>query len=83
MNNFNEKERSIWTNALGNLVLLSGRKNSKAQNYDFTKKKQVYFREKSTPFRLTQELENIEKWDLQELSKRHNRLIGEVLRIYS
>jgi len=30
-------------NKLGNLVLLSRRKNSQAQNYDFKTKKEVYF----------------------------------------
>lgn len=33
-----------------------------AQNYDFTKKKEVYFKEKSTPFRITQWLEQKDKW---------------------
>ncbi|MCT0206443.1 DUF262 domain-containing protein [Synechococcus sp. CS-1332] len=32
-----------WVNKLGNLVLLSQRKNSEAQNYEFERKKKVYF----------------------------------------
>ena len=36
---FTKDQRDEWTNKLGNLVLLSGRKNSRAQNYDFQKEK--------------------------------------------
>jgi len=79
---FNEEEREEWTNKLGNLVLLSGRKNSKAQNYDFNKKKTVYFKEKSTFFRITQLLENKEKWTLDELNERHQKLISHAKKIF-
>lgn len=37
--NFKEEQRKEWTNKLGNLVLLSKRKNSQAKNYDFSEKK--------------------------------------------
>jgi len=80
---FTKEERDEWTNKLGNLVLLSRRKNSRAQNYDFKRKKEVYFEVKRTPFRITQELEKIDEWNLEELSKRHNRLIKEFISIYS
>lgn len=38
-----ENERESLTHCLGNLVLLSRRKNAMAQNYDFDKKKMKYF----------------------------------------
>lgn len=72
---FNTEQRDIWTNKLGNLVLLSGRKNSKARNYDFKKKKDAYFKDKSTSFRITQFLQSVEKWTPKELEKRHKKLI--------
>lgn len=71
---FNEKSREEWTNRLGNLVLLSGRKNSRARNYDFQKKKDVYFKKKGTFFRITRELESIPVWDPEALRERHERL---------
>jgi len=80
---FTKEERDEWTNKLGNLVLLSKRKNSRAQNYDFKRKKEVYFEVKRTPFLITQELDKINEWNLEELSKRHNRLIKEFISIYS
>jgi hypothetical protein len=79
---FGEKERWDWTNRLGNLVLLSGRKNSRAQNYDFNKKKDVYFKERSTPFRITQQLQDVQIWNPANLQKRHNDLIAKIVDIY-
>ena len=79
---FSEEERVTWTNKLGNLVLLSGRKNSKAQNYDFDKKKSIYFKEKSTSFRITQWIESKDKWTLEELEERHQRLLNDTKEIF-
>jgi len=79
---FSEEERLEWTNKLGNLVLLSGRKNSKAQNYDFYTKKDAYFKEKSTPFRITQWLESKDKWNLEELKARHQKLLNDAKGIF-
>jgi len=79
---FSEEERTEWTNKLGNLVLLSGRKNSKAQNYDFNKKKIVYFKGKSTPFRITHEVENKDTWTLEELKARHQKLLNDAKEIF-
>jgi uncharacterized protein with ParB-like and HNH nuclease domain len=75
---FSEEERKKWTNKLGNLVLLSGRKNSKAQNYDFERKKNVYFKGKSTPFRITQELDDYGQWDINSLEKRHREIMKRI-----
>ena len=75
VNIFSEEDREEWTNKLGNLVLLSGIKNSRAQNYNFKKKKDVYFKGKSTAFKITQNLEKVEKWTMTELQERHEDLI--------
>ena len=40
---WNEHSHREWRNKIGNLVLLSKRKNSQAQNYDFETKKKRYF----------------------------------------
>lgn len=79
---FSEEERAEWTNKLGNLVLLSGRKNSKAQNYDFNKKKDIYFKGKGTSFRITQQLENTDRWTLEELKARHQKLLNDAKKIF-
>ena len=51
-------ERDCWTHRLANLVPLDRNKNSSASNYDFSKKKDAYFRGKgkASPFVLTQEV---------------------------
>jgi hypothetical protein len=72
---FTEKDMYEWTNRLGNLVLLSGRKNSQAQNYDFEKKKQVYFGQKGTAFKITQQLQNYPIWNPTTIKARHKQLV--------
>lgn len=79
---FSDEDRRVWTNRLGNLVLLSGRKNSNAQNFDFDKKKEIYFRKKSTPFRITQQLEHYPAWTIQTVAKRHEEIIKNIQRIF-
>ena len=80
---FEKKDRDEWTNKLGNLVLLSGRKNSRAQNYEFQEKKDIYFKEKSTYFKITRELEGILSWDPTQLKNRHTDLVNRALALYS
>jgi uncharacterized protein with ParB-like and HNH nuclease domain len=82
MTMFTEEQRKKWTNKLGNLVLLSGIKNSKAQNYDFKRKKEIYFKGKSTAFKITKDLEAIEKWTPEEVEKRHEALLSEAKKIF-
>lgn len=79
---FTEEERKEWTGKLGNLILLSGRANSRAKNYDFEKKKIAYER-KWHPFKLTQELKGIQEWNMEELKRRHEKLIKKCIEIYS
>jgi uncharacterized protein with ParB-like and HNH nuclease domain len=80
--NFTEEERTEWTNRIGNLVLLSGSKNSKAQNYDFIKKKDTYFKKKGTFFKITQYLEGRDKWTLEELKDRHQKLLDDSKKLF-
>jgi hypothetical protein len=41
---FNDRQRQEWTNKLGNLIILSRRKNSSQSNFDFIQKQQKYFK---------------------------------------
>ena len=70
-----EEEREQWTHRLGNLVLLSRRKNSQAQNYDFERKKSKYFQSGVVPFALTTEVVNESEWIPAVLEQRQKRLI--------
>jgi hypothetical protein len=73
-----EDEREAWTHRLANLVPLDRNKNSSASNYDFAKKKNVYFKGKGTasPFVLTQEVRSEDKWTPAMLIDRQERLVG-------
>ncbi|MEZ5438296.1 MAG: DUF262 domain-containing HNH endonuclease family protein [Lysobacteraceae bacterium] len=72
-----EDERETWTHRLGNLVPLDRNKNSSASNYDFAKKKDVYFRGKGTasPFVLTQQVRSAAEWTPALLVDRQQRLV--------
>lgn len=72
-----EDERNEWTDKLGNLVLLSRRKNSQANNGDFGHKKQAYFvRGGVSKFALTTQVVNEDKWTPEVLERRQRSLIS-------
>ena len=76
MTNFSEDERREWTGKLANLVLLSRRKNSQAQNYDFERKKREYFQKNGvTPFALTTQVVNESEWTPDVLGRRQRELM--------
>jgi hypothetical protein len=62
---------------LGNLVLLSRRRNSSARTYPFDKKKEKYFDTKgSTSFALTTSVISKEEWTPKIVEKRQEELMG-------
>lgn len=62
--------RAGWQHRLGNLALLSRRKNASAQNFEFERKKSLYFNSPSTPFALTTQILNKQTWTLDVLEAR-------------
>lgn len=77
-----EKVRAKWVNKLANLVLLNGRTNSSAQNYDFETKKEKYFKTKNgnisgvTNFALTSLVTQESEWTPEVLEKRQQKLLS-------
>lgn len=70
-----DDERQVWTQRLGNLVLLSRRKNAAAQNFEFDRKRDTYFKKGGVaPFALTADVLNSNSWTPEHLSERHQRL---------
>jgi len=66
-----------WTQRLGNLVLLSRTKNSRASNFDFKKKRDQYFMKSNvTPFALTLDLKDENEWTMEVLTRRQEKLLG-------
>ena len=72
-----EDVRAEWTHKLGNLLLLSRRKNSQAQNYDFKTKKEKYFSSKAgiSSFALTTKVLEYAEWTPEVVSKRQEEMI--------
>jgi hypothetical protein len=78
MEDFNDDEREYWTDRLANLVLLNRRKNSEAQNFDFSDKKTKYFSGEYgvATFGLTVQVLAFNEWTPSVLVKREQYLVG-------
>jgi hypothetical protein len=76
MSDFSEQDRKELTHCLGNLVLLSRRKNSAAKNYEFEKKKSNYFVKGGvSPFALTTDVLIHSEWIPSVITTRKNKLL--------
>ncbi|MFA6267897.1 MAG: DUF262 domain-containing HNH endonuclease family protein [Pseudolabrys sp.] len=76
--------RDEWTHRLSNLVFLTHSINTKASNWDFSKKKLQYFGSKngSSPFLITQEVLQTESWTKEHLEKRQIRLLEKLSEVW-
>lgn len=69
-------EREKWLHKLGNILPLSKRKNSQAQNYEFPIKKEKYFKTKGvSAFALTTQVLSYNEWTPVIVQKRQSELI--------
>lgn len=66
-----------WVHRLANLVLLTQRRNAQAQNYDFAKKKKIYFsgRQNVTSYVLTSQVLSENAWTPKIVQARQKRLL--------
>lgn len=71
-------ELEKWLHKIGNILPLSKRKNSQAQNYEFDVKKEKYFKGKSgtTSYALTTQVLSYSEWTPEVVEKRQNELIA-------
>lgn len=70
---FDEEARETWTNRLGNLLLLNGRKNAQVKNYAFDVKASKYFKG-SAIFQLTSQVIQETDWNLDIVKQRQQKL---------
>ncbi len=70
-------QRKAWVHRLANLVPLNKKKNSAAQNYDFDKKCDTYFKGKSdvSSYALTSQVLSKKKWTPAILQARQEQLL--------
>lgn len=84
LSEFSEVDREHWTHRLANLVLLPRQKNSSASNYEFQVKKEKYFTGASgtSPFVLTTQVLEQDRWSPQMLARRQQELVAELARVW-
>lgn len=76
---FTDSEREDWTNKIGNLVLISRRKNSAQGNKDYADKKDKYFRNNVELFSNSVRIYNqFQTWALADLTKNHNEVLVKI-----
>ncbi|MEV4780102.1 DUF4357 domain-containing protein [Burkholderia sp. LMU1-1-1.1] len=65
-----------WVHRLGNLALLSRRKNSAASNYEFEKKKKAYFTKGGVcSFALTTQVLQYDTWTAEVMAQRQSQIL--------
>lgn len=80
---FSAAEREEWTNKLGNLVLISRRKNTSQGNRDYVEKKEKYFEKNIEMFPNSIRIyQNYPEWKLPDLKKNHSDVVTELLNVY-
>ncbi|MEO8746676.1 MAG: DUF4268 domain-containing protein [Rhodanobacter sp.] len=73
----NAEDRLRWVHRLGNLALLTRKKNSAANNYDFDRKKTAYFTKGGvSPFVLTTQVLQHVEWTLAVMTERESQLLS-------
>ena len=81
---FSAAEREEWTNKLGNLVLISRRKNTSQGNRDYVEKKEKYFEKNIEMFPNSIRIyQNYPEWKLSDLKKNHSDVVTELLNVWS
>jgi uncharacterized protein with ParB-like and HNH nuclease domain len=73
----NKSEQEYWLNRIANLVPLTRRHNSEAQNYDFDVKKSKYFTSKNgtSSYSLTTQVLNAQDWTPDYVKNRQQSLL--------
>ena len=83
MNDFTEEERYEWTDKIGNLALISRRKNTSQGNLDFADKMKKYFEKNIEVFpnsiRIFKEYTS---WKLPELKQNHDEVVNKLMEAY-
>ena len=83
VSDFSVSDREEWTDKIGNLVLISRRKNTAQGNRDYAAKKEKYFKNNIERFPSMLKLFNDHsEWKLENLIKRQNEVVEMLLNYY-
>jgi uncharacterized protein with ParB-like and HNH nuclease domain len=81
VNDFTPEDRDVWTHKLGNLVLISRRKNAGQGRLDFADKKTKYFNNSIESFPNSLKIMQKPQWTINELKENHLQLIN-IIKVY-
>lgn len=80
---FSDNDREKWTNRLGNLIFLSRRKNTAQSNYEYSKKRDKYFKGNIELFsNSVRIMKDYPTWELKDLKKNHEEMLVRTLGFY-
>ena len=80
---FNDDERAEYTNMLGNLVLISKRKNSEQGRLDYKDKKEKYFKKVSSSCANSlRVMRDYDVWNVSSLQKNQNECVEKIREHY-
>ncbi|MFH1076504.1 MAG: DUF262 domain-containing HNH endonuclease family protein [Pseudomonadota bacterium] len=83
ISDFTKQDREKWTNRLGNLIVLSRRKNTAQSNLDYLQKKEKYFKKNVELFSNSVRIFNtFGTWSLDDLKKNHKEMLVKLLSSY-
>lgn len=81
---FTEEEHRVCVHRLGNLALLAGTKNYRAQYFSFDKKKQIYAeKNKIVSFDTTKEILAVDQWTSEQILVRQENLIHKAMNVWA
>lgn len=74
---FDNEQREKWTNKLGNLIILSRRKNSSQSNLNFAQKQQKYFKG-NVELGRSANIMACKTWKIDDVQKNHNETLAKL-----
>ena len=81
--NFTEEEMEEWVHKLGNLVLISRKKNTSQGRLEYTEKKRKYFSNNIETFpNSLRVLQNNDYWDINSLIENHSQVVKALKKHY-
>lgn len=80
--NFTNEQRRNYANRLGNLVLITGAKNTKANNKPFREKMDSYICKKSS-FMITKEVNELQDWNMDSMKNRQQDLVDRSMNLFT
>jgi hypothetical protein len=81
---FAEEQHRAWLHRLGNLALLAGTKNYRAQYFAFDRKKQIYAeKNKIVSFDTTKQILAVDQWTPEQVASRQDILISKAMDVWA